>query len=89
MELKKKIGIVLKKINRHGRENIVAVILLNVFIAIGFCAVLWLLRSYSIDFCLRTLDQKGRYDRMAAAKVQIPLQIGKGIFDIPAGILNQ
>ncbi len=53
MELKKKIGIVLKKINRHGRENIVAVILLNVFIGIGFCAVLWLLRSYSIDFWIR------------------------------------
>lgn len=69
MELKKKIGIVLKKINRHGRENIVAVILLNVFIGIGFCAVLWLLRSYSIDFCLRTLDQKAQ-----EAKREIDLQ---------------
>lgn len=60
MELKKKIGIVLKKINRHGRENIAAVILLNVFIGIGFCIVLWLLQSYSIDFCLRTLEQKAQ-----------------------------
>lgn len=60
MELKRKIGIVLKKINRHGRENIAAVILLNIFIGIGFCVVLWLLRSYSIDFCLRTLEQKAQ-----------------------------
>lgn len=60
MELKKKTGIVLKKINRHGRENIAAVILLNLFLVIGFCAVLWLLRSYSIDFCLRTLEQKAQ-----------------------------
>lgn len=60
MELKKEIGIVLKKINRHGRENIAAVILLNLFIGIGFCAALWLMRSYYIDFCLRTLEQKAQ-----------------------------
>ncbi len=58
MEQEKKLGILLKKINRHGRENIRAVIILNVFIGIGFLVVLWLLRSFSIDFCLRTLDQK-------------------------------
>lgn len=60
MELKKKIGILLKKINRHGRENIVAAILLKIFIAVGFFVVLLLLRSYSIDFCLRTLEQKAQ-----------------------------
>lgn len=58
MELKKKVGIVLKNINQHGRENIAAAVILNIFIGIGFFIVLWLLRSYSIDFCLRTLDQK-------------------------------
>lgn len=60
MELEKKIGLVLKKINRHGRENIVAAIILKIFIAVGFFVVLLLLRSYSIDFCLRTLEQKAQ-----------------------------
>lgn len=60
MELDKKIKVVLQKINRHGRENIVAALVLNIFIGIGFFVVLWLLRSYSIDFCLRTLEQKAQ-----------------------------
>ena len=58
MELKNKIKIVLNKINRHGRENIAAAVILKIFIGIGFFVVLWLLRSYSADFCLRTLEQK-------------------------------
>ena len=63
MELKNKIKIVLNKINRHGRENIAAAVILKIFIGIGFFVVLWLLRSYSADFCLRTLEQKAEEPR--------------------------
>lgn len=58
MELEKKIKTVLKKINRQGIENITAAIILRILIGVGFVVVLWLLRSYSVDFCLRTLEQE-------------------------------
>ena len=47
-----------KKINRHGIENMAAAFVLKLLLGIGFFAVLWLLRSYSVDFCLRTLEQE-------------------------------
>ena len=58
MELKNKLKMLLKKINRQGRENIIAAVSLKALLCIGFLAVLWFLRSYSVDFCLRTLEQE-------------------------------
>lgn len=58
MELEKKIKTVIKKINRQGIENIAAALILRILIGVGFVVVLWLLRSYSVDFCLRTLEQE-------------------------------
>lgn len=60
MELEKKIKSMLKKINRQGIENIAAALSLRILIGIGFFVVLWLLQSYSVDFCLRTLEQKAQ-----------------------------
>lgn len=53
MELNNEIKTLLKKIDRQGKENIAAVFILILFICTGFLAVLWLLQSYSVDFCLR------------------------------------
>ena len=47
MELNNQIKILLKKIDRQGKENIAAAFLLMLLIGIGFFAVLWRLQSYS------------------------------------------
>lgn len=60
MELKKQIKIVQKKINRQGVQSIAAALSLKLLIVIGFLVVFWLLRSYSVDFCLRTLNQEAQ-----------------------------
>lgn len=85
MELEKKIGIVLKKINRHGRENIVAAVILKLFIAVGFFVVLLLLRSYSIDFCLRTLEQKAQE---AQRDISLKYSSIQGHMEMLAGIIG-
>lgn len=36
----------------------IAVVSLTVLLGIGFFAVLWFFRSYTVDFCLRTLEQE-------------------------------
>lgn len=58
MELNSEIKILLKKINRQGRKNIAAAFILILLICGGFFTVLWLLESYSVDFCLRTLKEE-------------------------------
>lgn len=44
--------------NELKKGNIIAAVILKVLLGIGFFAVLWLLRSYTVDFCLRTLEQE-------------------------------
>lgn len=58
MELSREIKVLLKKINRQGIKNIAAALSLKLLIGIGFLAVLWSLRSYSVDSCLRTLQEE-------------------------------
>lgn len=58
MELSREIKVLLKKINRQGIKNIAAALSLKLLIGIGFLAVFWFLRSYSVDFCLRTLQEE-------------------------------
>ncbi len=58
MELNNQIKILLKKIDRQGKENIAAAFILMLLIGIGFLTILWLLQSYSVDFCLRTLKEE-------------------------------
>lgn len=50
MELNNQIKILLKKIDRQGKENIAAAFILMLLIGIGFLTILWLLQSYSVDF---------------------------------------
>ncbi|MXP75032.1 diguanylate cyclase [Lachnospiraceae bacterium WCA-9-b2] len=49
-----------KKINRQGIENMAAAFILKSLLGIGFFTVLWMLRSYSVDFCLKTLEQEAQ-----------------------------
>ena len=49
-----------KKINRQGIENMAAAFILKSLVGIGFFTVLWMLRSYSVDFCLKTLEQEAQ-----------------------------
>ena len=58
MELKNELKKCSQKIIKQGKENMIASVSLKVLLAIGFFAVLWLLRSYTVDFCLRTLEQE-------------------------------
>lgn len=58
MSLKNGLKNLSKKIDRQGKENMIATASLKVLLGIGFFAVLWLLRSYTVDFCLRTLEQE-------------------------------
>lgn len=47
-----------KKIDRQGKENVIAAVILKLLLGIGFFAVLWMLRSYTADSCLHTLEQE-------------------------------
>lgn len=58
MELRNELKDLSKKIIRNGKENMIAVVSLTVFLGIGFFAVLWFFRSYTVDSCLRTLEQE-------------------------------
>lgn len=58
MEVKNERKILLKKIYRQGKENMIAAVGLKVLLGIGFFAVLWFLRSYTADVCLHTLEQE-------------------------------
>ncbi len=58
MEFKNELKNLLRKIKRQGKENLIAAVSLKILLVIGFFAVLWLLRSYTTDFCLRTLEQE-------------------------------
>lgn len=58
MESSHEIKVLLKKINKQGRENIAAALILKLLICVGFFAVWWVLRTYSVDFCLRTLTEE-------------------------------
>lgn len=60
MELNHETKALLKRINKQGRENIAAALGLKLLICIGFFVVWWLLRSYSVDFCLRTLTEEAQ-----------------------------
>lgn len=60
MELNNEIKILLKKIYRQGKENIAAVFILMLLIYIGIFSVSYLLRSYSVDFCLSALKEEAR-----------------------------
>lgn len=60
MGLDKEIKILLNKINRQGIESIAAAFSLKLLIAAGFLTALLFLRSYSVDFCLRTLQEETR-----------------------------
>lgn len=58
MEFKNEFKKCSQKIIRQGKENMIASVSLKVLLAIGFFAVLWFLRSYTVDLCLRTLEQE-------------------------------
>lgn len=58
MELKNEMKDLSKKIIKNGKENMIAVVSLTVLLGIGFFAVLCFFRSYTVDFCLRTLEQE-------------------------------
>ena len=47
-----------KELRYSSKKNIIAAAGLKVLLGIGFFAVLWFLRSYSVDSCLRTLEQE-------------------------------
>lgn len=65
MDLKKKI---------HRPENILAAIVLKVFIAVGFFVVFGLLRSYSVEICLRTLGEETQEAKNAIYRQVISLE---------------
>ena len=48
----------IKKVNRQGIKRVAAALGLKWLIGIGFFAALWFLRSYSVDFCMRTLQEE-------------------------------
>lgn len=48
----------IKKISRQGIKNILAAVSLKLLIAVGIFAAFGLLRAYSVDTCLRTLEQE-------------------------------
>ena len=79
MDLHKEIKRLMKKINRQGKESIAAALSLKLLIAVGFFVVLWLLRSYSVDFCLRTLEeetqevQKNIYSQISVAQSRLEM----------------
>lgn len=58
MEFKNELKDLSKKIIRDGKGNMIAVVSLAVLLGIGFFAVPWFFRSYTVDSCLRTLEQE-------------------------------
>lgn len=70
MAFKKKSQNVSKNLSGHRMKNILAAVGLQLLIVIGFVVVLGLLRSYSMDTCLRTLEQETQ-----EAKNNIYLQV--------------
>ena len=85
MELNNQIKLLLKKIDRQGKENIAAAFLLMLLIGIGFFAVLWRLQSYSVDFCLRTLKEE---TQEAQEEIYLQISFAQTQLEMLAGIIE-
>ena len=49
---------IMEKLTRQGTKNLLASAALKLLVAIGFFVVFGLLRSHSVESCLRTLRQE-------------------------------
>lgn len=85
MGLDKEIKILLNKINRQGIESIVAAFSLKLLIAAGFLTALLFLRSYSVDFCLRTLQEE---TREVQRSIYQQISFTQGRLEMMAGIIE-
>ena len=85
MGLDKEIRILLNKINRQGIESIAAAFSLKLLIAAGFLTALLFLRSYSVDFCLRTLQEE---TREAQRSIYQQISFTQGRLEMLAGIIE-
>lgn len=86
MELKNEMKTLLKNIKRQGKENILAAAILKILLGIGFFAVLWLLRSYSVDSCLRTLEQE---TQEVQQNIQIQISFAQSRMEMLADIIEK
>ncbi len=86
MERKNELKTLLKKINRQGKENIIAAITLKVLLGIGFFAVLWILRSYTVNSCLHTLEQETQEVRQ---NIQIQISFAQSRLETLADIIEK
>lgn len=85
MELSKEVKALLKKINRQGLKNILAALSLKLLIAIGFLAALWFLRSYSVAFCLHTLQEEAQE---LEENIYLQISYAKGRLEMLADIID-
>lgn len=86
MELKNELKTLLKKLNRQAKENIIAAVSLKVLLGIGFFAVLWFLRSYTTDSCLRTLEQETKEVR---DNIRLQTSFVQSRLEMTAGIIGE
>lgn len=85
MDFVKKSQSIVEKISRQGTKNLVASAALKLLVAIGFFIVFGILRSHSVDSCLRTLRQEAQETSKTVYRqftfLQEHLQILAGIIE--------